>query len=85
MNDFKQGDIIRGLSNRYAFTNRDMTEARVISINKNHDEMLIEIITHLKYKGEEGRRYNVCNSSMDFALVSKIEPKTQADINSLLF
>lgn len=85
MNDFKQGDIIRGTNTCYGLTNRYMTEARVISVDKNHNSMFIEIITHLKDKEAEGRKYNVRNSSVDFALVSKIKPKTQTDINSLLF
>lgn len=44
MSEFKVGDIVKGISDKYLFTNRDMLKGEVIAINYNSID--IKIIEH---------------------------------------
>lgn len=68
--DFKVGDIIKGKSNDYVWTNERMKRAKVLKVKGN--DMTIEVIEHF-LEFINGARYTVKNSTKYFELIEEKE------------
>lgn len=71
MSKFKVGDVVRGVTDNYLVTNKDMKRAVVIGTTK--DGLSLKILEH-KNKKREGEVYGELFSSLpekDFALVNE--------------
>jgi len=70
MNDFKVGDLIKGLkSNGYPFTDGNMYCAEVVEL-LDKSNMLIKVLKHVDNSLVHGE-YHVANSTMFFRLIEK--------------
>lgn len=68
--DFKVGDIIKGKSNDYMWTNERMKRAKVLKADEN--DMTIEVIEHF-VEFINGKRFTVKNSTKYFELIEEKE------------
>lgn len=71
MNEFKKGDIIRGINKRYLHTNKDMKKAIVTDILYGN-MMKIKILDH-ENKNTIGHFFTVDNTDQFFELISNKE------------
>ena len=71
--DFKVGDIIKGKSNDYMWTNERMKRAKVLKADEN--DMTIEVIEVIEHFVEfiNGKRFTVKNSTKYFELIEEKE------------
>jgi len=70
--NFKVGDYVRGISNAYMITDKNMTKAVVINVKEIYQEIQIEILEHRTQKGYIKATFWV--TQYDF---EKIENKTE--------
>lgn len=77
-NKFEVGDIIKGTNNRYVWTNKQMTKARVTKTGLKGGEMKIEILEH-ENASEIGEVFSVENNTKEFELIT-LANFTKADL-----
>lgn len=78
--EFKVGDYVRGKSNNYSITNRDMILGEVVESGCR--KVQIKILDH-KDKIQIGKVYPAFNEKQDFEIVNLTIPQLQSEIDKL--
>lgn len=71
MSKFEVGDIIKGISDYYGITNKDMTKGKVVEAD--NYRICVKILEHETTPEEIGNTYHVDNSEEYFKLVNQNE------------
>ena len=73
-NKFKVGDIVKGISDQYCYTNYDMTKGKVITVY-DEENIEVEILEHKTEKGRIGNRYDVASKHFERINITKDDLK----------
>lgn len=66
---FRIGDLVRGVTDKYGFTNKDMTIGEVIDVQESLNQIRVKIIKHKTTAFVEGEAFTVLPE--DFELINK--------------
>lgn len=69
--NFRIGDLVRGVTDKYGYTNKDMAVGEVIDVQESLNQIRVKIIKHKTVAFVEGEAFTVL--SEDFELINKHE------------